>query len=285
MRRSIPLLLVLLFGLPATAAERQRVAVLDILRDTEISQGTLNSLNELMLTELEASGRFDALGSRDIVNMLTLEEERAKLTGCVDEACMAEIGGALGVRLLLASSIGAVGDKYLVTIKMLDVKAARVLKRATETVDHDDAELISAIKRAVGTVVDAVKSLTLDAPEPGEPEPETPAEPVTFWDVAPWVGVGLTVALAGTGGALGGLALKDKNALGDEVVGTADWKDLKDAGEQKGLAADVLFGVAGAAAVGTLLLFLLASDDAPEASGSLVSLPGGAAATVGFRFR
>jgi len=278
----IPLLLLLAW--PALAAERHRVAVLDIKADTEIAQGTLNSLNELMLTELEERGRLDALGSRDIANMLSLEEERAKLTGCVDETCMAEIGGALGVRLLVASSIGRIGNQFLVTVKVLDVKAARVLKRATETVDHDDAELIAAIKTAVRTVADAIKELSLDMPEPGESDSQEPREPVGFWDVAPWVGLGLTVALAGAGGTMGGLALKDKNALGDEVIGTADWKDVKDAGEQKGLAADVLFGVAGAAAVGTLLLFLLGPDEEPAASATLVPLEHGAAAAVQVRW-
>ena len=71
----------------------------------------------------------DVLGSADIASMMSLEEERIKLTGCADDSCLAEIGGALGVQLLASAAIGSVGEKFVVTVKVLDVNEARVLDR------------------------------------------------------------------------------------------------------------------------------------------------------------
>ena len=77
--------------------------------------------------------------------------------------------------------------------------------------------------------------------------------------------------------------MQDDKAAADAVQGSADWNDHHDAAGQKALIADVMFGLAGAAALTTLILFLVDGDAGSESSASL-SAPTGSLAGFGLRF-
>jgi len=266
----------------AAAEERTRVAVLNLRADTELDKGTLNTLDEILLSSFHKSGCFEVLGMADIASMLTLEEERAKLSGCVDDSCLAEIGGALGVELIVGSSVGRLGDHYFVSVKLLDVKRARVVDRCTLEIEQDELELVEAIRRAVDEIAGRASSLDLSGATAGNGD-----APPGALDCAAWISLGLTAAAGATAGVLGGLALADKRALEDRTRGNDDWAELQDARESKALAADVLFGVAGAAAVATVVLFVVGALDEgePAAAAAVTPVPGGAAASLVLRFR
>ena len=135
MRKPIFFLALMLAAAPAIAqGVKPKIAVLGLKAAKGIDEGTVRLLDELLLTEIQEAGSFEVFGSSDIASMITLEEQRIQLTGCNDDSCLAEIGGALGVNLLVASSVGAVGDKWLLNVKLLDVSTAKVLKRSSEIV-------------------------------------------------------------------------------------------------------------------------------------------------------
>ena len=316
--------LALLLALPATlqAAEEgkpTRMAVMNLQNDAELKEGIVTTLNEILLGEFSAIEGLEILGSSDITSMLSLEEERIKLTGCAEDSCLAEIGGALGVAMMATARVGAVGDNYVVSVKIIDVKRAKVKGRISEVVERDDSELIRTIKRAVVGALKAAKVTGIGGAvartktaktgpaktepaktEPAKTEPEKteavakvePApdpgkapekkEPMTFMDIAPWLGLGLTVVAGGVGGAMGGLAMKDSASADGEFKGSPDFRNLEDSASTKALVADVMFGVAGAAAVATVVLFVvgaLGGDDKPKATGAILPTRDGAAAT------
>ena len=313
MNRVLGVAISLLLSSSAIAEDKQKIAVLDLKAQTKLEEGIVKILNELLLTEVQETGKFEVLGSSDISSMITLEEQRVQLTGCADDSCLVEIGGALGVNLLIVASVGGVGDSYLMTLKVLDVSNAKVLKRVAEMVPRKDNELIGAIRTGVQKAVEAIagpiEGKTAEAkPVETKPAEETktveakPAEESKtaaadggttaevessggFMTYAPWIGLGLTVACAGVGGALAGVAYKDNKALSDKTFGTSVRDPLVDSVKSKSLGADVMFGVAGAAAVGTVVLFVLnATGDDSRASAGVVPVRGGGLVTVGLSF-
>jgi len=281
---------------PALAQEKQKIAVLSIRAAEGLNKDTAKLLDELLLTEIQEAGDFEVLGSADIVSMMTLEEERVKITGCADDSCLVEIGGALGVNLLVASSVGAVGDRFLLNVKILDVSTAKVLKRTSEALDDDQAKLIDAIKRAAAKVIEGIKETQDSRPAKSEsgrdgattdlmatPTVQSEQEkPVGFLSVAPWLTLGLAVAAGAAGGTLVGLGASDESKQEDEFFGTPEWRDIRDSGETKYTAGGVLLGVAGVAAIGTLILFLV---DGEEGSASAVMLPTPGGASVAALYR
>ena len=105
-------------------------------------------LNQVMMQRLTASNRFSSLmGMGDIREMLDMEAQKAAL-GCDQESCLAEIGGALGVPLLVVPSLGKLADVYLLTLKINDVENAKVSVRLSREI-KGDAQLLDAMKSMV----------------------------------------------------------------------------------------------------------------------------------------
>ncbi len=270
--------------------EKRKIAVLTLRLDTELDEGIGKTLNEILLNEFQDVGNLHVLSSSDILSVLNMAVKRTKL-GCNDDSCLVELGGALGVPLLASPSIGAVGNKYVVNLKVMDIPRATVLARSSEIVNKDDSELIKAVKKSVAKVVGIMGLEKKATPVPVEvaDSPAVTAEPdkrpAAFMDIAPWVSLGLTIAAGGAAATVAGLARQDAWAAKEEYKGTSAWRDDKEAFETKALTADVLLGIAGVAAVTTVVLFVIGNgDEEPESTVSVAPTTGGGMATYSVRF-
>ncbi|NOZ87358.1 MAG: hypothetical protein GXP49_14030 [Deltaproteobacteria bacterium] len=272
----------------ARAGEKPKIAVMGLRAAEGLNKNTVKLLDELLLTEIQKRSGCEVLGSADITSMMRLEEERVKVTGCVDDSCLAEIGGALGVNLMVASSVGAVGNRFLLNVKLLDVKAAKVLKRYSKALDNDKAKLIDAIGQAAAAIVAGIRDeKSVEVPKsvsvPVAADKSADEEAGGFLTLAPWLSLGLAVAAGVAGGTLVGLGASDESKQEGEFFGTPEWQDLKESGETKYTAGSVLLGVAGAAGIGTLILFLVEGDsDAGHVSAALLPGSGGASLFASF---
>ncbi|NOZ88226.1 MAG: formylglycine-generating enzyme family protein [Deltaproteobacteria bacterium] len=138
----------------ARARDLPGLAVLKLTTGEGVEPGTAALLEELILTEIQRTGLFKTvIGHRDIKAMLSLEEQRQKLTGCADDACIAELGGALGVSYVASAVIGRLGEKLVLNMKLIDVKGATVIGRASRATSKHEDLLIKAIKELVNEVV------------------------------------------------------------------------------------------------------------------------------------
>jgi hypothetical protein len=259
----------------ADAPQRTKLAVMDLRAERGMDPSLVRLLNEVLLASFQQQGQYETIGSSDIVAMLTLEEERIKLTGCADDACLAEIGGALGVDLLAAASAGRVGSLWVLTLKLVDVKRARVLARAVEEVEAAEEKLLAGVRRAVASVVDT-RARVLDEEQGGAPMRRT--------TLAAWVLAAAGAAALVGGGVSGGLALSAEKDLEDvPQVDVGQRDDLTARADNGALAADVLFAVGGAAVVTALILFLLPDgDEAPAAT--LMPVDGGEVGAAAWRW-
>ena len=138
--------------LAATPAEKPGVAVMDMQVEAGLTEGVGNLLNERLIAQLEASKRFGTiLGASDIRQMLDLEQQKSAL-GCGDSNCLAELGGALGVPFLITSSVGKVGSRLMLNIKVLEVEEARVAARTSALFDNED-QLVDGLTKEVSELV------------------------------------------------------------------------------------------------------------------------------------
>ncbi|NOZ87187.1 MAG: hypothetical protein GXP49_13140 [Deltaproteobacteria bacterium] len=277
---------------------REKIVVMDLRSERGLDQGLTKLLNELILTEFQKTGRYEVFGERDIVSMMNFEDTKIKMTGCSDDSCLAEIGGALGVDIIVASNIGKIGDNYLLNMKMLDVKRARVRKRVSEIVKAEENALIHAIRKAVagltgessadlqkeegrenkqGNEQDKKKAVAVNGnsesndsgkakatagnnvvesnvPKPGStPEKNNHGRGI---NLPAWILLGVGLAAGATGGVLGGLAFADKDLSGRSFDSQSAYNDAVDSVNHKALAADVMFGIGGAALAGSAVFFL-----------------------------
>ncbi|MBI3178694.1 MAG: hypothetical protein HYZ27_03480 [Deltaproteobacteria bacterium] len=128
-------------------ATSRSIAVLPLqIKRLERELGAL--LDELLVSNVSASGCFKVISSSDINAMLGLEKLK-DVSGCSDTACAAEIGGALGVDLLLSGTVGRLGDNLLVSLSVIDITKSEVLGRLTSNIPQDENQIPGYLREAV----------------------------------------------------------------------------------------------------------------------------------------
>jgi len=278
----------------AAAEASSTIVVMNFQVGKGVDEATVKLLNDLMLAEFQRPGTHQVFGEQDMISMMNLEETKVQ-TGCTDDACLAEIGGALGARYLVSAALGRVGAKFLVNLKMIDVEEAKAVGRSSQIVEGEEDRLLSAVKAAVAELLASLSpgaqlAATATAPEPAAPlatpAPPVAEDPVTepapsatlqadppsgrslAWDVGAWGTASLAVAL---------LAGATASAvLASQANDDREQTPLIEADRRSSLAADTLFGLAGAAALTSVLLFVLMPDEVEATSAGLSPVSGGA---------
>jgi TolB-like protein len=137
MRALAPLLVCILVSTAASAAERQKLAVLD-LEAKGVDKQKVETLTDIVTVALKKLGVFEVISRADIQQMLNFEESK-QLVGCTtSSSCVAEIGGALGVARVITGSVGQIGKKYVITLSLIDTKSAKVLERESRDVENEE---------------------------------------------------------------------------------------------------------------------------------------------------
>lgn len=106
-----------------------RLAVLPIVAGEGVSDKTAAALTEALAAEVRKRSGAEIITQREINTVLSLERQKAMM-GCSTDACMAELGGALGVSNLVNGDIARVGESLLVHFRLVDVSKVRVMAQA-----------------------------------------------------------------------------------------------------------------------------------------------------------
>jgi hypothetical protein len=162
---------------PETAAptapkriDKVKVAVLD-LTTAGVSLNLAANLTNVVAAEIAGLEIFSVVSRADIRAMLTHEQDR-NLLGCDSSSdCMADLGGALGVRYLVSGSVGRIGDRYTLSLSVADVERGRQEARVTDFVARE-SDLIDQTRRSSRAVVanllaERQATLIVTSPEPG----------------------------------------------------------------------------------------------------------------------
>ncbi|MEL7370205.1 MAG: hypothetical protein AAFN74_14900 [Myxococcota bacterium] len=90
--------------------------------------------------------------SPDDIRALILKEEQRQRLGCTDQACIAEIVGALGADRLVAGRVAKLADGWSVTMSMIDASTTTVLSRSNERWGGPSLELLPLLEPMVATL-------------------------------------------------------------------------------------------------------------------------------------
>jgi hypothetical protein len=89
------------------------------------------------------------IGKSDINSLIGFEKQK-QVMGCSDDsACLAEVGGALGVDYILVGSLGKIGALYRIDLKVVETRKARVRGRIGASVEGKEEKLVVAVQKAV----------------------------------------------------------------------------------------------------------------------------------------
>lgn len=257
------LVLLLAFAPLVAAAGPTKLAVTEIKVRRGVDPVIARVVEEFLANETSRLAVFQVIGRDDIQRMFDHEQQK-QMVGCDEDSCLAEIGGALGVDLLLAGSMDKVGETTLISLKLINIRTAEVTRR-------ESGRLRGA------TEEDAIDAVAILFRQLFKPELKA-QEPKRLWT---WVATGAAGALAVTGAVLVGVGYADDaeaQRLADGSTSTSTYYSevtkIEEKSRSEKIAGGVILGVGGAAAVTALLLYFFEVEEpalavAPVLSGDL----------------
>ncbi len=202
--RRVMALGIVLCGLatPVYGQEKPGLAALNLKAQRGVEPDLAEMISDATLSLLRASGRFQSvIGSSDIQAMITAEQQK-QAVGCEDDSCLAQLGGALGVPYLLTGSLGVLGGRFMLNVKLLDVDQAKVAGRLTQMFGGERAladglpgALDSLLKDAFGAKASAPVTATEVAPAVAPQTVRPSGEAVKRGLGATFAGIGLSLGI------------------------------------------------------------------------------------------
>lgn len=169
------LALALLFG----ASPTTRLAMVPLVAGNEVNEKTAAAITEAAGNEVRRVPGVQLITQQELNTMLGFEKQRQMLAGCAGDDCMAQFGGALGVEKLVTGSLAKVGESWLFTLKILDVKKAKTVGQSDRRLRKGTLDdVLDQLPKMVGELFGAqpVPGPITDPVKAGDPAKGGPAQ-------------------------------------------------------------------------------------------------------------
>lgn len=147
-------------ALPGRADAAEKIAVL-VTATADKDADLADNLTEVIVAYAAQHGGFEIAGKEEFRARLGVESER-RVQACLDDiSCLGRAGVSLGVRRIVAGSVGTRGKQVLFNLNLNNVQEGRVESRVFRLVEGGVDNLIKAVQ-------DAASELFRPRVEPGK---------------------------------------------------------------------------------------------------------------------
>jgi hypothetical protein len=136
MKRIIIVLLFLAVVGQAIAQDKPIITVLDFSTDG-VSESEMKSIISLLSSALFQTQAFTVIDVSERERLL--QELEFSLSECTDESCLLEVGRMLSAEGIVVGNLGKVGNRYILSTKLLETETAKTLNTADGFYDDLDA--------------------------------------------------------------------------------------------------------------------------------------------------
>jgi hypothetical protein len=138
-----------LAAVPRPARAGEKIAVL-VLGTSEKDAELADNLTEVLIAYVAQHGGFEIAGKEEFRARLGVENER-RAQDCLDDiSCLGRAGVSLGVRRIVAGSVGTRGKQFLFNLNLDNVEQGKVESRVFRLVEGGVEDLIHAVQEASG---------------------------------------------------------------------------------------------------------------------------------------
>ncbi len=134
---------------PRAALAGEKIAVL-VLGTSEKDAELADNLTEVLIAYVAQHGGFEIAGKEEFRARLGVENER-RAQDCLDDiSCLGRAGVSLGVRRIVAGSVGTRGKQFRFNLNLDNVEDGKVESRVFRLVEGGVEDLIKAVQEASG---------------------------------------------------------------------------------------------------------------------------------------
>src|SRR5580704_9224311 len=136
-------------AMPRQARAGEKIAVL-VLGSSEKEAELADNLTEVLIAYVAQHGGFEIAGKEEFRARLGVENEK-RAQSCLDDiSCLGRAGVSLGVRRIVAGSVGTRGKQFLFNLNLDNVEEGKVESRVFRLVEGGVEDLIRAVQEASG---------------------------------------------------------------------------------------------------------------------------------------
>ena len=143
---------------------KDSIVVWHLAAQAGVSDEQTISISGLLTTEVEDISGRRVISEEDIQTILKGEEVKQNC-GNQDTSCIAEIGSALGANEAISGDLGRVGKLWILNLRRINVREAKVMKRVSRKVKGSLERLIGALPSAVRELLGEKKKTKKEKPE------------------------------------------------------------------------------------------------------------------------
>jgi TRAP-type transport system periplasmic protein len=141
-----------------SAQEKMRIAVLD-LKSEGVSAKTTKVVSNMLRTDLINIGSFTVVERNQMDNIL--KEQGFQQTGCTDQECAVQLGRLMSAKKILVGELSALGDEFIISIRIVDVE-----KGIAEFAAREKSDSINKLDQAITALTEKLSNSILDNQSP-----------------------------------------------------------------------------------------------------------------------
>jgi hypothetical protein len=153
----------------AQTVDKIPVAINDF-KGESVDQSSVRIITDRLRSELVNTGVFRVMERGEMETIL--KEQGFQQSGsCDDQACLVEVGQLLGVKRMVAGSIGKLGTLYTISVRMINVESGEILFAANEDCKCSIEDLVTG---PVNRIVQKLSAKSTGGTPPAVPPAAAP---------------------------------------------------------------------------------------------------------------
>jgi TolB-like protein len=128
----------------APGPNKKNIAVINLKSGSGVTPGECELISDRLRGDLFNTDKVNVM-ERDQMQEILKEQGFQSSGACTDEACLVQMGQLLGVEMLVTGSLGKVGSMFLVNVRMIDVKTAKIVKVVSVDVKGDIEDVVGRL--------------------------------------------------------------------------------------------------------------------------------------------
>lgn len=108
-----------------------------------ITRQEADILTERLRTAFVRDGRYQVLERSQMESILT--EQGFQQMGCTTNECLVQAGLILGVREMVGGSVGKIGERYAIDVRLFDVESSEIIKAVSRNVQGTVDKLLDVM--------------------------------------------------------------------------------------------------------------------------------------------
>ncbi|HUI90929.1 MAG TPA: hypothetical protein VLX68_01665 [Chitinivibrionales bacterium] len=126
--------------------KKETVAIMTLKGGAGVTKDEAELISDRLRVEFFKTGMVDVMEREQMSEIL--KEQGFQQTGaCTNESCLIEMGQILGVQKLVSGSLGKVGSMFMLNLRLIDIKTAKISRTVSDDVKGDLEDMVGRLPK------------------------------------------------------------------------------------------------------------------------------------------